>query len=752
MVVIAKSNPIETLFEHTNNVVQNVHAVQSAYGEKILNVLSESYKKYFWDALELSCKAHDLGKAQSHFQAKILSNILKYDNNGDSEDRVRDHKHYLDLIKANQLKEIPHNIISPAFIHNYVSSFPKEIKRVIYQAIAFHHNRGKEFLDDDSQWKLVIDVVEKDLKKQLERIKDMKQFFDENLDPDPYYYKKLIPIIKKKDAEFNFYLILKGLLHRADHSASAGVPVEIESSNYSSKQLDYYMINMIKSNNIWQKQHVMNYLNSNVIFQAGTGQGKTEFALYWLNGSKAFYTLPIRTSVNAMYTRLKKTFDSNKIGLLHSDNKLYLSQNNSDDGIADPLTVVDESRQLSMPITVSTADQIFTAVFGYSGYEKIYATLAYSKLVIDEIQSYNPDMVAAILKCLVDLSKIGCKFCVITATLPQMYLDYLKSNTDVKISDSRFNDYPRHKLKLIDGFIDSDETIALIEQLNEKYDKVLVITNTVKMAIRIKKLLNEKKVKSSLLHSRFIYEDRNKKENDPQIGILNTKKGLWITTQVVEASVNIDFDVMVTEISTIDSQIQRWGRIWRNRTDSAGSIEEYKKEEPNIYITKNPSDDGNIYDESIVEKTRSEIYDNTKDTLSDKDEYTMVQNIFNIKNIENSDYKRKFDKSIKMLEEYSYGVESKTDAQKLFRDISTISIIPTSIYTQYEKELSESIKGLNIKENRLKSIANLKMKSVAIPYYAFKNVKYETLDERYKIMRADVNYSFDLGVDMHPSN
>lgn len=745
MVVVAKSNPVETLFEHTTNLVQNVNVIQSTYGEKIQRVLSESYKKYFWEALELACKAHDLGKAQSHFQAKILSNILKNDNNDSNINRVESYRNYLEIIKQNNLKEIPHNIISPAFIHNNVNSFPKEIKRTIYQAIAFHHNRGKEFINDDSQWKSVSDVVEKDLKKQLEQIKDMEEFFHENLDPSPYYRRKLYPIINKKDAEFNFYVMLKGLLHRADHSASAGVPVEIKSSNYSSKQLDYYMTNVVRSNNIWQKQHVMNDLDSNIIFQAGTGQGKTEFALYWLNGSKAFYTLPIRTSVNAMYTRLKNTFDSNEIGLLHSDNKLYLSQNNVDEGITNSLTVADESRQLSMPITVSTADQLFTAVFGYSGYEKIYATLAYSKLVIDEIQSYNPDMVAAILKCLIDLSKMGCKFCVITATLPQMYLDYLKNNTDVKTPDSKFNTHPRHKLRLIDGSIDNDETITLIEQLSKKYDKVLVISNTVKMSVRIKKLLNEKKIKSSLLHSRFIYEDRNKKENDPEIGILKTKKGLWITTQVVEASVDIDFDVMVTEISTIDSQIQRWGRIWRNRT------EKYKEEEPNIYILKNPSDDGNIYDESIVEKTLSEIDNNTKNTLSDNDEYIMVQNIFSIKNIENSEYKRKFDKSIKMLDEYDYEVESKTDAQKLFRDISTTSIIPTNIYAQYEKELSESISGLNSKEKRLQSIANLKMKSVAIPYYIFKNMKYETLDERYKIIRADVNYSFDFGVDLYPS-
>ncbi|MGB9003455.1 MAG: CRISPR-associated helicase Cas3', partial [Nitrosotalea sp.] len=602
------------------------------------------------------------------------------------------------------------------------------------------------FLDDDAKWKLIINTVEKDLKKQLEQMKDMEQLFHGNLDPDPWYRRKLIPVINKNNIEFNFYVMLKGLLLRLDHSASAGVCAEIKSSNYSSKQLDDFMIKKrkkeIKPDDIWQKQHVMNYLDSNVIFQAGTGQGKTEFALYWLNGSKAFYTLPIRTSVNAMYTRLRKTFDSNEIGLLHSDNKLYLLQNDKDDGITDSISVADESRQLSMPITVSTADQLFTAVFRYPGYEKIYSTLAYSKLVVDEIQSYNPDMVAAILKCLADLSKIGCKFCMITATLPEMYLEYIKNNTDVKIADSKFKDSPRHRLKLIDGSIDDNEAITLIEKLNREYDKVLVIANTVKMSIRIKKLLDERRIESSLLHSRFIYEDRNKKENDEKFGILNAKKGLWITTQVVEVSVDIDFDIMVTEISTIDSQVQRWGRIWRNREDR------YKKDIPNIYITKKPSDNGKIYDESIVEKTLSEIEDNTKNTLSDKCEYSMIQNIFNIKNMENSNYKKKFDKSIKMLEEYNYAVESKTEAQRLFRDISDISIIPTSVYKQNKEKLDESINNLDNKEKRLQSLVNLKMKSVSIPYYAFKDIEPVILNENYKIKRADVKYSFDFGVEL----
>jgi len=52
---------------------------------------------------------------------------------------------------------------------------------------------------------------------------------------------------------------------------------------------------------------------------------------------------------------------------------------------------------------------------------------------------------------------------------------------------------------------------------------------------------------------------------------------ILVATQIVEASVDVDFDILITEISPIDSQIQRWGRVWRNR-------EEDYKGEPNVYI------------------------------------------------------------------------------------------------------------------------------------------------------------------------
>ncbi|MEP0825716.1 MAG: CRISPR-associated helicase Cas3', partial [Nitrososphaera sp.] len=483
----------------------------------------------------------------------------------------------------------------------------------------------------------------------------------------------------------------------------------------------------------------------------GTGSGKTEFALYWIGSEKAFYTLPMRTSVNAMYERVKETYDSQDIGLLHSDSAFYalstdMQGMNSDDGVTDALYRIDISKQLSMPISVSTADQIFTTAFKYEGFEKILATLCYSKLVVDEIQSYDPDIVAAILHTLVNVTKMGCKFCMITATLPKIYLDYLQEKIgDIRNLPPRFKTTARHRIKLLSRSIEDPETIDLIIALRNRHKGVLVIANTVRMAKKVKGLLSERQVPASLLHSMFTYEDRTFKEQDEKLGILKNQKGIWITTQIAEVSLNLDFDVMVTEISAIDSQIQRWGRVWRIRE------QEYTNQEPNIYITSSPSDNGHIYDKDLVELTEKQLCQYCSLTLSDKKEFDIVQDIFGDPALAESKYKSKFDTSIRMLEEYNFSVETKGEAQRLFRRISNVGVIPREVYDQNQKEIDEAIVGLDSRGvSRLRSLYTIRKKSVTIPYFYFKDVQCWSLDSKYRILVADMKYSFETGVELAP--
>ena len=106
---------------------------------------------------------------------------------------------------------------------------------------------------------------------------------------------------------------------------------------------------------------------------------------------------------------------------------------------------------------------------------------------------------------------------------------------------------------------------------------MLVICNTVKKAQQLYKEIKQKipeeeisgvKNNVNLLHSSFIKKDRTKKEE----AILNlgkgeneTEYGLWICTQVVEASLDIDFDILITELSDLNGLFQRMGRCYRKR-------------------------------------------------------------------------------------------------------------------------------------------------------------------------------------------
>ena len=738
MVVFAKSNPInnpQSLWEHTCDVVYNAKELQNMFST--LEFLGND-EQYFWSALKLVCKAHDLGKMNTPFQYKICKAINKQREKHGMELLSVD----MDSLKAKQhkIKNIPHNILSPAFVLREIEKFPKEIQACICQAIAYHHNRGREFVNNTS-WQYVTQVISDDLKLVAKQVEKIEYYFSDDIIIGSNYMHQLQYDIPN---DSKFYVMLKGFLHRADYCASAGVSIFEPAPNYTKDKIKKHIQ---KFSNQWQLDTLKNNLDENVIMLAGTGMGKTEFALYWAAGKKTFYTLPIRTSVNAIYERIKNTFGLSleQVGLLHSNATEYLlnpAEDSSDESMNQMLSTIDMMRQMSMQVSVSTADQIFSSVFHYPGYEQIYSTMAYSRIIIDELQAYDPGIIATILHGLVDFSKLGAKFCIITATLPEFCIKYLDEKLgNIKKPAKQYKKIARHQIKLVDGNIDGTQAIEIIKSCaKEKDKKILIIVNTVKTAINLKKIL-DKNIQTNLLHSRFIYEDRMKKEKNI---IRATENGIWITTQVVEASLDIDFDVLITEISTIDSQIQRWGRIWRNRRDVP-----YTKDTPNIYILKHPSDNGAIYNNDIVKKTHDVLACKEGKKLSDSDAFDMFNEIFSDKALEGTHYLESFEKSIRMLEELNFTAEKKADAQKLFRDVPNISVIPKSVYEENKSDIDQNILNLHqdSKLKRRKALMEIKNKTASISYNG-NHSQLEIIDLQYKIKIADLKYSFDYGVEL----
>lgn len=723
----AKSNPVETLREHTDELLKQMNILREYYGTSInsLNFLDE---EMFWKLLDFVIEFHDIGKAFSPFQKLIRSRMSIETNEPE--------------IVTHLENDIGHNYISPAFIDYSRVDMGKdrELMSVLNQVIVYHHERDV-FIDKDFKC-LIQKLLDEDL---INKVYELQNDFKVRY---PIKTKKLSKVylqsvekrIDKNHRYYNLYVMLKGILHRLDHSASAHEVVECNSNMNIGEYTEKHLIKEFGSLREVQAFAKLNR-SKNIILIASTGMGKTETALIWIDKDKAFFTLPLRVSINALFDRAKNIVgveDSNDtfLGLLHSTAVDYLEESNQENSNE----IVDLAKLLSCKLTFSTIDQIFKFPFLYKGYEKVYSTLAYSKVVIDEIQAYSPEIAAVLVKGIEMIHKIGGRFMIMTATMPTIYIDELKKRgvIDSNIAILTKNTTKiRHCVAIVKNSIDKNLEKIIQSGMNKK---VLVIVNTVKSAVEKYELIEEI-VKSkgidinvNLLHSMYIQEDRAKLEKYIKEFANSDRNGIWITTQLVEASLDIDFDELHTENSTLDSLFQRFGRCYRNR--------EYKENSPNIFIyTEKATGIGSIYDETIVKNGLEllKAFINGKECVKMEEKYKveMVKILYSKESLEGTAFKKRFTSALNILDTITpYSLGSK-DAQNILRNIEGYTVIPEDIYNKIEETLIKNYKNLGqelteaysnedrqlineIKSKRKKARREIIKKSVNIPVYKAK--------------------------------
>lgn len=720
----AKSNPIETIKEHTDKLLENLEILKRTYGSKIVQAIDMPEER-FWQLMEIICKYHDAGKVYSGFQNAIRKAIgepllpTKFKN-----------------------EQIKHEQISPVFVPYKEYELTKTERKLVYQAIYYHHERANTIHVDAE---LLEEIIEQDIQPNIEKIEKELQIKVPELKTTYLGMVEGQARITKFDEIYKEYCIMKGLLHRLDHSSSAWIQVEDETNDKISESVEKFMKQQkFKANDL--QQFAKANQNKNIIVIGSTGMGKTEGALLWSNSEKTFFTLPLRISINAIYDRIKETIGYEHVGLLHSTAIDYLDEKNEEN----EFEKIKQARNLYEKITTCTIDQIFPFVFKYRGYEKIYATLSYSKIVIDEIQAYSPEIVAVILKGLQMINNLKGKFMIMTATLPRIYKEKLEE-MGIKFEYNEFiKDTIRHKIQLKESEINQD-----IEEIkeNSKSKKILIIVNTINKAIEMYKKLKEEGIENvNLLHSRFIQEDRGEKERSiKEFSKDRNEPGIWITTQIVEASLDIDFDMLYTEMSTLDSLFQRLGRCYRSR--------EYTENTPNVKIyIKNTSGVGYIYDKEIYEKSIELLEPYNCQILKEATKINLVDKLYSKEMLQETEFYKKFKTSFKILDNIIDYDTSKKDAQHILRDIDNIEVVPKIIYdknidlfAEYEKE-KEIKKKYELKRKTDKLFISINSKNrwklsnfiTECPYIKGKYI----IDTKYDkeiglLLEADEGYSID---------
>lgn len=284
------------------------------------------------------------------------------------------------------------------------------------------------------------------------------------------------------------------------------------------------------------------------------------------------------------------------------------------DSMSDDETVVANAwlngnkRGLLSPCVVGTVDQLLHAALCAKHVHLWHVGLANKIVVIDEVHAYDAYMSVYLDQVLSYLGRYGVPVILLSATLPaerrqEMIWSYRNSTSararrrDVlppvaknadghlpyplltmasnkRASKPTYHECPtssrRSNVELTFMADGTDTLMTFLSDVLVDGGCVCVLRNTVKRAQETYGLLHNLYPDDTLLvHSRFVSSDRAK--NDSQLLRLLGKSGerpqrlIVVATQVVEQSLDIDFDLIISDIAPIDLLLQRMGRLHRHQ-------------------------------------------------------------------------------------------------------------------------------------------------------------------------------------------
>jgi CRISPR-associated endonuclease/helicase Cas3 len=676
MPIFAKTNPPETLEEHTENCLNVLRSIRESFPD----IPSLCGEPSFFQDLFYAVVLHDIGKAAQGFQEKW------------------EHWGYR------------HEILSAGFV-TFINGPSQLQQRGIALAIISHHRSISEIR---TRFATSLPVGSEQFIKRREELEPQIDFIRAWLANVPILAQKYlghgvpmpdcnVAVDKVADAyrlavqwyitsweddertplHSTYGIFLRGFLIACDHLASGGKEEIKAGLSGIAAQLG------IRHFRPFQRK--AETIFGSAFLSAPTGSGKTEAALLWAGhnqdgGRRIFYVLPYTASINAMTKRLSARFGEDNVGVLHGKAryfvyKMFLDRHYSRETAAQAASdTIHLTRKIYRPLKILTPFQILKAFFGVKGWETMMSEMAGGLFIFDEIHVYDAHTTALILTCIENLSRIGARFLFLSATFPRFLRDkiaailpgILEYTLDESLEEDRKLLYtPRHKVVLLDGEI--VEHLDKIRSCLTAGKRVLVVCNTVKRAQEIYCALRDFTESSALLHGRFVLKDREAIERKLE------SVQLLVGTQAVEVSLDLDFDTIFSEPAPIDAIIQRLGRVNRKGTKGIAQV--------NICRVGSEKDKF-FYDVDRVNRTISALVDGEELTQVRVAELleTVYQNGYN--DLEQGEFdqaRTAFDQVIKSLKPFD---ESESDED--FEDlIKSVEVVPQCFENAYRKCLDD---------------------------------------------------------------
>ena len=385
-----------------------------------------------------------------------------------------------------------------------------------------------------------------------------------------------------------------------------------------------------------------------LVVEAPMGEGKTEAGWYaaasWnqQEGQGAYVALPTMATSNQMFDRVGKFLEAGGGGnlmLLHGKAALnkqfqellkggkyavevYDEDKHPSAVVAEAWFAANKKQGLLAPFGVGTIDQALLAVLQTKHVFVRLFGLAGKCVILDEVHAYDAYMTTLMERLLRWLAALGCPVVLLSATLPRdKRLKLLRAYAGDGLPVPTDKPYPRVTSVAVGGdraevaSVEADPAQARTVQLGwvdesglaEKLRQSLadggcaaVIRNTVGLAQEtyqdLRDALKADGIRVELFHARFPFGRRMKIERRV-LRRYGTKgeqfrkrrqRVVLVATQVIEQSLDLDFDEMVSDVAPVDLVLQRAGRLHRHdgRTRPAGVAQ------PRLWLIEPPSKDG----------------------------------------------------------------------------------------------------------------------------------------------------------------
>lgn len=459
-------------------------------------------------------------------------------------------------------------------------------------------------------------------------------------------------------------------------------------------------------------------LNKNQLILSSCGSGKTEASFYigsmW--NKRLLYVYPMKTLASSIHKRL-----NNYENILKS-NELWSIQHSS----------AMEDKFLNSKKCVTTIDQVLAGYLGIGVQSFIKGkNIVCSNFIFDEIQLFEPGKTLKTTICMLDeLVKYGNKFVIMTATMPEVLINFLKDRYDmeVTITDKPSVENRRVKLKYtksinfdkIEAF--KNKQIIICNSQQEQED----IQNKIKNKDRII-LLNNKLLKEDreiVEKQVFEFFGKDSRENDK----------ILITTQMVEAGMDISASRMYSSLCPIDNLVQRDGRVCR--WGGNGEIIVFE----GFY---------SIYDEKVCELTLEYIKSNDEIVFSWDIQKQWINEILN-------DF---YEEHLENLDSFKKDTLKKGSRNDLIRDIKNVNIIVSktlekedfkrqsvSIPRKTLNKLSKNNKFYILRRNKVECVTNKEIDDNETVIIEGQDALYDEIGFRYKEGFISREFPFDTNM------